>query len=73
MLQSVVETPDYLRDADRAGLTDDERARILLKLARDPDAGVEIPGTGGARKLRFAGRGKGKMWRRMKRRKILAV
>ncbi len=60
MLQSVVETQDYLRDADRAGLTADERALILLKLARDPDAGVEIPGTGGARKLRFAGRGKGK-------------
>ena len=60
MLQSVVETPDYLRDADDAGLTPDERTRIVQKLASHPTAGVDIPGTGGARKLRFAGRGKGK-------------
>lgn len=60
MLHCVVETPDYLRDADQAGLSAEERARIVLKLSADPTAGVEIPGTGGARKLRFAGRGKGK-------------
>jgi hypothetical protein len=29
-------------------------------LARNPRAGVEIPGTAGARKVRFARRGKGK-------------
>lgn len=60
MLHCVVETPDYLRDADQAGLTAKERARIVVKLSADPAAGVDIPGTGGARKLRFAGRGKGK-------------
>jgi len=59
-MQSVIETPDFLRDADRAGLTAEERGRIVTKLASEPTAGVDIPGTGGARKLRFAGRGKGK-------------
>jgi hypothetical protein len=29
-------------------------------VATDPTAGVLIPGTGGARKIRLAGRGKGK-------------
>lgn len=43
-MHSIVETPDYLDDARAA----------------DPLAGVLIPGTGGARKIRFAGRGKGK-------------
>jgi hypothetical protein len=60
MLHVVVETPDYLRDAQQAGLTTEERMRIVARLSGDPSAGVEIPGTGGARKLRFAGRGKGK-------------
>lgn len=59
-VQSVVETPDYLRDAKEAGVTDAERTRIVLTLAANPELGDEIPGTGGARKLRLAGRGKGK-------------
>ena len=32
----------------------------MLFVAAHPDAGVVVPGAGGARKLRFAGRGKGK-------------
>lgn len=59
-VHSVVETPDYLADAKAAGLTDDERVAIVGRLAEDPEAGDEIRGTGGARKVRFAGRGKGK-------------
>jgi hypothetical protein len=59
-LHAVVETADYVQDARRAGLTDDERSAIVDQLALDPDAGVLIPGTGGARKLRLAGRGRGK-------------
>jgi len=59
-MQTVVETPDYLRDARNAGLTEGEQDSIVRVLAARPDAGVVIPGTGGARKLRFAGRGKGK-------------
>jgi hypothetical protein len=37
-----------------------ERDEVLTTLADTPDAGVEIPGIGGARKLRVVGRGKGK-------------
>ena len=59
-MQTVVETQIYLRDARDAGLTEDERKRIVDFIAANPDAGQEIPGTGGARKLRFAGKGKGK-------------
>lgn len=35
--------------------------KILFKcIAENPDVGVEMKGTGGARKIRFAGREKGK-------------
>ncbi len=59
-LQTVVETPAYLADAKNAGLDDRERTAIVDFLARNPLAGDPIIGTGGARKIRFAGRGKGK-------------
>ena len=59
-MQTVVETEFYLRDARATGLSDDERKRIVDIIAANPDAGHEIPGTGGARKVRFAGKGKGK-------------
>lgn len=57
---AVVETRDYLADAKSAGMTDAEREAVVAVLSMHPDAGAEIPGTGGARKLRVAGRGKGK-------------
>lgn len=59
-MQTVVETPDYLKDAKAAGIAEDERAVIVDWIAAHPDAGDEIRGTGGARKVRFAGKGKGK-------------
>lgn len=59
-MQTVVETPAFLASAKSAGLTGDERAAIVDAVARRPDAGDVIPGSGGARKRRFAGRGKGK-------------
>jgi len=59
-VQTVIETADYLLDAKRAGLSTDERERIVRLIAEQPNAGDKIPGTGGARKLRIAGRGKGK-------------
>jgi hypothetical protein len=59
-MQVVIETPGYLADAKDIGLTDNERRFIVDFVAGNPDTGVEIKGTGGARKLRFAGRGKGK-------------
>jgi hypothetical protein len=59
-MQTVVETEAYLRDAKAAKLSDDERKEIVNFIAANPGAGHEIPGTGGARKVRFAGKGKGK-------------
>ena len=37
-----------------------EQSTIVEYIAKHPDAGDPIPGTGGARKVRFAGKGKGK-------------
>jgi hypothetical protein len=41
-------------------LAEAERADIVTLIAQSPDAGEVIPGTGGCRKLRIPGRGKGK-------------
>lgn len=59
-MQTVIETPFYLHDAKAVGLSDKERTEIVDFLAANPAAGAEIKGTGGARKTRFAGKGKGK-------------
>jgi hypothetical protein len=59
-VQTVIETPAYLSDVKAAGLSDDERLAIVTMIAENPRVGVVIPGTGGARKIRIAGRGKGK-------------
>lgn len=59
-LHGVVETPGYLTDAAQAGLTEEDRTNVVQMIAADPQCGDLIKGTGGARKVRFAGRGKGK-------------
>jgi mRNA-degrading endonuclease RelE of RelBE toxin-antitoxin system len=59
-VHTVVETAQFLRDAARAGLSETARAEIVRLIAENPTRGDVIPGTGGARKLRLAGRGKGK-------------
>ena len=60
LMQAVLVTPTFERQAAKAGLTDDEVADIVAALAADPLSGDLIPGTGGARKVRFARRGSGK-------------
>jgi hypothetical protein len=50
----------FASDAADAGMTDDEVENLVNYLSENPTAGVEIAGTGGCRKLRVAGRGKGK-------------
>ncbi len=60
MKQTVIETPSYLAQAAALGLNAEERAAIIDVFADDPEAGDVMQGTGGARKTRFAGRGKGK-------------
>lgn len=59
-MQTVVETEDYLADTKDAGVTIGEREAIIKYIAANPEAGDLIVGTGGARKIRFRGRGKGK-------------
>jgi hypothetical protein len=60
VVHAVVETPQFISDAKAAGLSDTERAVIINSIAASPAGGAVIQGTGGARKNRFAGRGKGK-------------
>lgn len=59
-MQSVLLTPTFERQAKAAGLTDDDIQEIAAALARDPQAGDLMVGTGGARKVRFARLGAGK-------------
>lgn len=58
-LITIVEFPAYLAQIGGC-ITQQESDELIEFLARHPDAGQEIPGTGGVRKLRFAGKGKGK-------------
>jgi len=60
LMHAVIETPTFLSDARAAGVSDDEREHIVNSIAAAPLAGDLIPGTGGARKRRFGGGGKGK-------------
>jgi hypothetical protein len=58
-MQTVVETPHYLTDAERL-FTVEERTSIVDIVAADPLCGVVIPGSGGIRKVRFGFGGRGK-------------
>jgi hypothetical protein len=60
LLHTVAELPGYIRDADDAGLDEAARTAIVDTLAADPMQGAEVKGTGGVRKVRIAGKGKGK-------------
>jgi hypothetical protein len=55
-----METEAFARQAAKVGLTEDERHEIAGLLSEDPRLGELIPGTGGARKFRFAKAGMGK-------------
>ncbi|MFC4311791.1 type II toxin-antitoxin system RelE/ParE family toxin [Steroidobacter flavus] len=59
MVQTVVETPVFLRHAAKL-LGQQEHDELITYLATHPLAGDEIVGTGGVRKIRFAAKGKGK-------------
>jgi hypothetical protein len=58
-MQTVVETPSYLDDAERLFSTK-EREAIVDQIASDPECGVLIPGGSGIRKLRVGLGGRGK-------------
>tara|TARA_R110002110_G_scaffold46619_1_gene140739 strand:+ start:562 stop:909 length:348 start_codon:yes stop_codon:yes gene_type:complete len=58
-MQTVAETSIFQRRS--ADLLDAAEHQALISfLAENPEAGDEIPGTGGVRKVRFAAKGKGK-------------
>jgi hypothetical protein len=59
IVQTVVETLGYLSDARTLGISETERASLVAWIAANPEAGDVIEGTGGARRIRFAGKGKG--------------
>ena len=59
-IHTVVETRTCLPAAKAAGMSDADMTRVGHIVASDPQAGDLIVGSGGCRKLRVAGRGKGK-------------
>lgn len=59
-MHTVCETQSFRRAASDVGMTDQEIEQLVGILANDPEAGEIMVGTGGCRKLRIAGRGKGK-------------
>lgn len=52
-MHCVLETPTFAKSADDVGMSEDERHQLTTMLAENPTLGELIPGTGGARKLRF--------------------
>jgi hypothetical protein len=56
---AVVETGMFLRQAEKIW-SDEERAALVDYMARNPEGGDVIPGTGGVRKLRWGRAGSGK-------------
>jgi mRNA-degrading endonuclease RelE of RelBE toxin-antitoxin system len=54
-----IEAPTFTRLVHRY-LSDDEYAALQWALALRPEAGAVIPGSGGIRKLRWSGKGRGK-------------
>src|SRR5262249_3039468 len=59
-LQAVAELPQFIRDAEAAGIDENERTTIIQAIAADPRQGDVIRGSGGLRKVRFGSRSKGK-------------
>lgn len=59
-MHTVCELQSFRRAAAHAGMSEEEVRNLVDYLASHPNAGDEIVGTGGCRKLRWAGKGKGK-------------
>jgi hypothetical protein len=59
-MHAVIRTPTFLTDASAAGLSEDDQQVFVAAISEDPHLGDVMPGTGGCRKLRFPGKGKGK-------------
>jgi hypothetical protein len=59
-MHAVAQTNAFLAQAKAAGIMESEIDSLVTFVAENPDAGDVIQGTGGCRKIRVAGRGKGK-------------
>jgi hypothetical protein len=59
-LHVVAELPQFVQDVEAIGISATECRTIIDAIAANPLQGDEIRGSGGVRKIRFAGRGKGK-------------
>jgi hypothetical protein len=59
-MHTVAELNAFRRTAHEAGMADEEISDLVSYLAANLTAGEEMSGTGGCRKVRWAGRGKGK-------------
>lgn len=59
-LITIVELPTFLSRAEPPILSQEEKDELIEYLSRNPEKGDEIRDTGGLRKLRWAGKGKGK-------------
>lgn len=59
-MQTVVHTKAFEAAAKECGLSESEIETLESMLAITPDAGDAIQGSGGCRKVRLSGRGKGK-------------
>lgn len=56
---TVIETQQFIKKAQSL-MDDAERQALIVEIAHNPEAGDIIPRTGGVRKLRVAGKGRGK-------------
>ena len=56
---TVIETPTFVSEAEGIW-SEEERLEFISFLARDPEAGVVIPGSGSCRKVRWSRQGTGK-------------
>lgn len=59
-MHTVVAGPAFLRQAKAEAMTDAELQAAIDIVSATPEAGEMIVGSGGRRKIRIAGRGKGK-------------
>ena len=59
-MQTVCELLSFRKAALASGMSEDDVVELVNYLAQYPDAGEELQGTGGCRKLRFAIRGNNK-------------
>jgi hypothetical protein len=59
-MYTVIRTATFLSDVKASSLSEEEEDEIVAAISKNPLAGDIMKGTGGCRKIRFAGREKGK-------------